>query len=398
MQVSILQENLNKGLSITSRIISSKTILPILNNILISTEEGKLKLTATNLETGINIWLPAKKEKTGKFTVPAKDITEFISSLPAGKIELKKRQEKLQLVSGSYKAVFNGMSAAEFPNVPSLKDKTISSKNLKKFKIDVKEFINIVNGICFAAAIDETRPILTGVRLSCIGKKIQFVATDGYRLSLKKIKLDKEVNIPTLIIPAKTLVEVAKIIKGEGELKKNKKLQITIIKEVKQIIFSFNNIEVVARLIEGEFPDFTKIIPEKGNTRVFIDRESFDKAVKSSSIFARRSANIIKLKILTEGQLSSKEKSSTIGAGQAKLKVMANAPEIGENEIQLEVKVNGKETNIAFNYRFLQDFISSFDDELFILELSGSLKPGLFKIEKDPSFFHIIMPVRLQED
>ena len=380
MQVSILQENLNKGFSITSRIISSKTILPILSNILISAEEGKLKLTATNLEIGINIWLPAKKEKAGKFTVPAKDITEFVSSLPAGKIELKKHQEKIQLISGAYKAVFNGMSAAEFPNVPSLKDKTISFKSLKKFEIDVKEFINIVNNVCFAAAIDETRLVLTGVRLKSVGKEIQFAATDGYRLSLKKIKLDKEINIPILIIPARALVEVARIIKGEGEIKEGKKLQIVIVKEAKQIIFSFNNIEVVARMIEGEFPDFTKIIPEKGNTKMVIDKESFNKAVKTSSIFARRSANIIKLKI--KG---------------SKLKVMANASEVGENEVELPVKVQGKEVQIAFNYRFLQDFVSSFDKELFVLETSGPLKPGLFKVEKDPSFLHIIMPVRLQE-
>jgi len=378
MKTSILQENLNKGFSITSRIINSKTTLPILNNILLSTEEGKLKLTATNLETGINIWLPAKKEKKGKFTVPAKDLTEFVSSLGAGKIQLEEKQEKLQMTSGVYKAVFNGMSAAEFPKVPSLRDKDLSSKKMKKFELDAKDFIKAVNHVCFSAAIDETRPVLTGVRLSSDKDKLQFVATDGYRLSLKKIKLEKKIDIPVLIIPAKTLMEIARIISGEGTVKK---LKIAIIKEAKQIIFSFNEIEVVARLIEGEFPDFTKIIPEKGESKIIIDKEDFDKAIKSSSIFARRSANIIKLKFENKS-----------------LKITANAPEVGKNEVELAVKFQGEKTQIAFNYRFLQDFAASFDKDVFTLEISGALKPGLFKAEKDDSFLHVIMPVRLQEE
>ena len=380
MQAIILQENLNKGLSVVSRIISSKTTLPILNNILISAEEGKLKLTATNLETGINLWLPAKKEKAGKLTIPAKDLTEFVSSLPAGKIKLKKQQERLQLISRSYKAVFNGASTVEFPKVPSLRDKVIPAKKLKKIELETGKFVKAIKHVCFSAATDETRPVLTGVRISCIGGDFQLVATDGYRLSVKTMKLRKKTDIPALIIPAKALIEVARIIGGEEGEEKEKKLKVAILEEGKQIIFSFNNIEVVARLIEGEFPDFTKIIPEKGETKIIIDKEDFNRAIKASSIFARRSANIIKLKVES-----------------SKLKVMANAPEVGKNEVELSVKFQGKETQIAFNCRFLQDFINSYDKETFVLELSGVLKPGLFRTEKDSSFLHIIMPVRLQE-
>jgi len=349
MKVSVLQENLNKGLSIASKVVSSKTNLPILTNILLIAEEGKLKLTATNLETGINVWLPAKKENEGRFTAPAKDLTEFIASLSPGKIELETKQEKLHVVLGKYKAIFNGMAAAEFPSVPSLKDKAFFSQIGKKFFIDTAKFVEAVNQVCFSAAIDETRPVLTGVRLDFSDRQLQLVATDGYRLSLKKIRLEKKINIPILIIPARALMEVVKIIEAEGGEKKEKRLQLAITKEKNQIIFSFNNAEVVARLIEGEFPEFGKIIPKKGENKVLVDKEEFSQAIRAASIFARRGANIIKLKIKNE-----------------KLKIMANAPEIGENEIDLSAKCEGKmQAQIAFNYRFLQDFLNNFNKKTF---------------------------------
>jgi DNA polymerase-3 subunit beta len=379
MKISILQENLNKGFSLVSRTIGAKTTLPILNNILITGEEGKLKLTTTNLETGINLWLPAKKEKEGKFTIPAKDITEFVASLPAGKISLEQKQEKLQIILGTYKAVFNGTSAAEFPEVPSLRDKKTSSKISKKFEIGRKKFVEMVNHVCFSAAIDETRPVLSGVRLSSNDKNLQLVATDGYRLSLKKIKLGAKTNISTLIIPARTLMEVMKVAEAEGEEGEGEKVQIAVVEEFNQVIFAFNNTEVVARLIEGEFPDFKKIIPEKGENKATIDKEEFSQAIRAASIFSRKSANIVRFEF-----------------SGSRLLIKANAPEVGENEISLAIKYQGKEMKIAFNYRFLQDYLNSLKQDAFSLEFSGPLKPGLFRAEKDPSFLHIIMPVRVQ--
>jgi len=384
MKVSILQENLNKGLSIVSRIINSKVTLPILGNILLTAEEGKLKLTATNLEVSINLWLPAKKEKEGKFTIPAKDLTEFVNALPADKVLLEEKQEKLQVVSGNYKAVFNGTSAAEFPHVPSLKDKKTSSNVGRKFELEVEEFVKAVNLVCFAAAQDETRPVLTGVRLSCLNNELQLVATDGYRLSLKRINLKEKLDIPTLIIPARALIEVIKAIEQreksacadrEGE----KKLQVAVTKQKNQVIFSYGNLEVIARLIEGEFPDFQKIIPEKGESKAVIDTEELIRAVRTASIFARKSANIVRLNF-----------------DKKMLTIQANAPEIGENEIKIPVEFEGEKTEIAFNFRFLQDFLSYLDKETLSVALSGALKPGLFRGIKDNSFLHIIMPVRLQ--
>lgn len=380
MKTFVLQENFNKGLNLISRVISSKPPLPILSNVLLSTEEGKLKLTATNLEIGINFWLPAKKIKSGKFTIPAKDLTEFVSSLPPGKINLEQKQERLTLVSGAYKATFNGMPATEFPEVPSLKGKKSKLKISKKFELEVKQFVRAVNAVGYAAAVDETRPVLTGIHLSSLDSRLQLVATDGYRLGLKKIKIGKKIDISTLIIPARALLEVVKIIEAEAEAEKDQGLQTAITEETKQTVFSYGNAEVVARLIEGEYPDFSKIIPEKGESEAVIDKEEFNKAIRAASIFARRSANIVKLAFSSSG-----------------LTVQANAPEIGENEIKLPIKYDGEKVEIAFNCRFLQDFLNSFDQDVFILGFSGSLKPGLFTGEKDASLLHVIMPVRLQE-
>ncbi|PIS08888.1 DNA polymerase III subunit beta [Candidatus Beckwithbacteria bacterium CG10_big_fil_rev_8_21_14_0_10_34_10] len=379
MKASILQENLQKGLNLTSRAINSRVNLPILGNILISTKEAKIKLTATNLEISINVFLPAKKERSGQFTIPAKDITEFVSSLPTGRVDLEEKKEKLELVSGSYRAIFNGMSAAEFPQVPSLVDGK-KEDVLKKTKIDTKSFIKAVNYVNFAAAQDENRPVLTGVRLSFEESNLQLVATDGYRLSLKKIKLEKKIDFPTLIIPARALGEVVRIITSNDSNGEDEKLVLSITKDKTQVIFSYADTEVIARLIEDKYPDFSKIIPDKGENMAIIDREEFYKAIKAASIFARKSANIVKFTFFNNN-----------------MTIEANAPEIGENEIKIGIRYKGDKEQIAFNYRFIQDFLSNFDQESLSLEISGPLKPGLFKGEKDNSFLHVIMPVRLQD-
>ncbi len=376
MKVIILQENLTKGLNIVSRVIGGKTNLPILENILISAkEEGKLKLTATNLETSINIFLPAKIEKKGDFALPAKDINEFIASLPAETITLEKDKEKLKVSLGKHKATFNGVSTTDFPQVLSL----ANMKKPVKFSLGAKTFVQALKKVCFSAAVDETRPVLTGVRLGFTNDGLQMVATDGYRLSLKKIKLKNKIEkIPVLIIPARALMELEKIIDFKEE--EEEKIDLAITQDNNQILISFKNIEILSRLIEGEFPDFNKIVPEKGETKVVVDTQEFNQAIKAASVFARRSANIIKLQIKND-----------------KLTISANAPEIGGNEVELDVKQEGKEVKIAFNFRFLQEFLNTIEKDSFYLELTGSLRPALFKEQDGLSGLHVIMPVRLQE-
>jgi len=378
MKATVLQENLDWGFSIVSRIADSNTNLPILANILLEIQEGKIKLTATDLETGINVWVPAKKGKEGKFTVPGKDLTDFVSSLPSKVLEIEKKKEKIKVSTEGYNAVFNGLAAAEFPKVPNLRDGKKTEIN-KKFKLDALKFVKAVKKVCFAAAVDETRPVLTGVRIKIDNKKMQMVATDGFRLSLEEISLEEEIEAPVLIVPARTLMEMVRIIESEG-VEEDDYLKAALTKEDNQIIFAFNNVELAARLIEGDFPEFQKIIPEKGESKAVVSKDELEKAVRSASIFARKSSNIIKLEFSKDF-----------------LEIKANSPEVGKNKVRISSELKGEEKKIAFNYRFLADFLKNVQGDEVFIELSDPLKPGLFKMEEKTSFIHIIMPVRLQE-
>jgi len=373
MKVQILQENLNKGLTIASRSISSKAQLPILGNVLIKTDKNRLQISATNLETGITLWLGAKVEEEGEITIPAKVFSEVIASLPAGKIDLSEKENILNLSSDGYKASFNGISASEFPKLP-----TYSSDNL--ISLPSEKILEAINQVAFAAATDEGRPVLTGVLFKLQGKELSLVATDGYRLSLKTVELENTVKEElSLLLPAKTLLEVGRII-GE-ESGETKIIQMGFTKDQNQVVFVFPESTLFSRVIEGEFPDYTKIIPQGATTKAQIDKESFNKAVKVVSIFARDSSNIIKLKL-----------------AKNLLEMSANSPQVGENINSIEQKLEGEESEIAFNFRFLLGFLSAISSPEVSLETTGPLNPGVFKGVGDNSFLHIIMPVRLQTE
>ena len=374
MKVQILQENLNKGLTIASRTISTKTQLPILANVLLKTDQNRLQISATNLETGVILWLGAKIEKEGEITIPAKILTEVISSLPTGKIDLELKENSLNISSDGYQASFNGIPASEFPKLP-----TFSSENL--FSFPSGQLLEAINQVAFAAATDEGRPVLTGVLFILEGKMLSLVATDGYRLSIKTLPLQTPVKEKvSLLLPAKALMEVARIIadvKGGEE----KVFQMGLTKEKNQVVFVFPELALFSRVIEGEFPDYEKIIPQGTKTKIILDREGFSQVVKVVSIFARDSANIIKFKI-----------------GNNSLEMSANSPQVGENKSLLEAKLEGEEGEIAFNYRFLQNLLAAISSQEVSFEMFGSLNPGIFKPVGDNSFLHIIMPVRLQTE
>lgn len=385
MKLSVLQENLAKGLGIVSRSVSTKAQLPALSNILLATDKGRLKLSATNLETGINYWLGAKIEKEGTISIPAKILTEFVSSLPSEKIELEIKDNSLNLICSSYSANFVGLPASEFPSVPTLKDK-------ETFSFPSGELLKSISQVAFAAASDEGRPVLTGVLFQIKEDNLVLVATDGYRLSFKQMGKAKGVLAVKefkkgLIIPSRTLSEVGKILSDQEQ---EKGIGLAITPSSNQIIFSTIEAEIVSRLIEGSFPEFEKIIPEKGTTKVILEKGEFIRAVRTASIFARESANIVKFKI-------SAKSGSASGGQNSKFKISANAPQVGENLIELEVKQDGENNNIAFNSRYLLDFLNSLDSEQVSFEMTTPLNPGVFRPVGDSSYLHIIMPVRVQE-
>ena len=374
MKVSILQENLTKGLNIVNRFILPRAQLPILNNVLIKTEQGRLKLSATNLETGINLWLGVKIEKEGEICVPAKNLTEYISLIPPQKIDLEVEKNLLKITSETYQANFITLSASEFPVIPTLKKKP-------EISLINKDLALAISQVAFAAAQDEGRPILTGILFKVKKEKLILVATDGFRLSIKEIsglksgeesKLQKD-----LIIPARALIEVGKMMTEGGE---QNNLGLTITPENNQIIFSTPEVEIISRLIEGKFPDFEKIVPQKSQIQIIIETEALLQAVRAASIFAREASNIIKFEI--KG---------------LKLEVSSNNPQMGENKITLEVKNEGEGGKIAFNSRYLLDFLNSVKSDLVSFEMTTSLNPGIFKPANDKSYLHVIMPIRIQE-
>lgn len=375
MKLSVLQENLARGLTTTSRSVASRAQLPVLSNILLATDQGRLKLSATNLETGINYWLGAKIEKEGAISIPAKVLAEFIASLPAEKVELEAKENNLLINCGSYQAEFNGLAATEFPKIPSVKgrpDLSFASASL----------VQAINQVAFAAAQDEGRPVLTGVLLMIKGQNLILVATDGYRLSLKKIPSTKGIAESKelkkgLIIPSRTLIELARTM---GETEQEKNIGLTITKEANQAIFSTPDTEIVSRLIEGKYPDYERIIPGKGKTSLTIDVAELTRGVRVAAIFAREAANVVRFQIDKKG-----------------LEITANTAQVGRNIARLEAKVTGPSGKIAFNSRYLLDLLSVVEGEQINLEITGSLNPGIFTSIGDKSYLHIIMPVRVQE-
>jgi DNA polymerase-3 subunit beta len=374
MKLSLLQENLNIALSSVSRFVALKAQLPILSNILFTTDSGRLKLSATNLELGINYWLGAKISDEGSFTIPAKEITEFVSYLPTGKLDLELNpQSLLEVSSAKAQSTFTTIPSADFPVLPPLNDQT-------SLEIDLNVLSDTISQVAFAAATDDSRPVLTAVLCRFTPDSLSLVATDGFRLSLKEIKLVNPITLPkgqdnlAFLIPSRSLMEVAKLAKS------TKKLKFGLSADAHQLIFVLEDLELVSRLIEGDYPDYQRIIPESFTTKVHLDKTEFSQAVKIASVFARESANVVKLSV----------KSSSVD-------VSANATQIGQNKATVDARVEGEPLEIAFNYKFISDFLASCKGNEVVVELNEPLTPGLFHDEVDPHFTHIIMPVRIQD-
>lgn len=367
MIASILQENLLRSLNKAGRIVPIKPQLPIIQNVLITTDTGRLKIVATNLETTEIIFIGAKVEKEGGICVPSRLLSEFVSTLPQSTVHLEAKEGSLTVRCDGFRAVLPGTPATEFPPVSEAVKKT-------EFTVEKEDVLAAAALVIFSAATDEGRPILTGVRIIEENGEATLAATDGYRLSVKRLSLKTKEPL-RLIVPARALGEV---IKASAEDKVIKTISVTRQGEG-QVSFVIGDTEIRTRLIDGEYPDFEKIIPTKHNTRVLLDKKTLEKAVKSAAIFARDNANIVRFHI--ENQT---------------MTISANTPQIGEDQIDVEAKVDGEGGDMAFNSRFLLEFLSSFPEDELLFEMTGSLNPGVFRPVKDESYTHIIMPVRVQ--
>ncbi len=362
MKVTLTQENLSKALNIVSRIASSRTTLPILNNILIKTEDGKLVLAATNLEVAIIEKIPAKIDRDGIFTAPSKLITEFITNLPKTNVEIEYNNNKITITAGNYRSVVNTMAADEFPALPEPKTSTF-------IKIPTSTFKKAVNGTALVASSDTTRPILTGVYVHTFNNKLYMAATDGYRLAEKEISpLDKEVSA---IVPASTLNDVVRIITDDTE-------EVIVNFSDDHISFVVGDATITSRLIDGNFINYRQLIPSKTDVVATLDHGEFVRITKISELFARESAGSITLKVSSD--------TST-------LSIHSITSELGENDSEAEATVKGDGV-ITLNSKFLLDALNQIDGDNVKFQFSGKLAPALLTTDGDDTYKHIIMPVK----
>jgi DNA polymerase III subunit beta len=370
MKITILQQDLLPALQAVSRSVSAKNDLPVLANILLQTESGKLKLAATNLEVGVIKLINAKILEDGEITIPAKNLLELVATLSGEEIELEARGEQLSISTKKFSGVLNGISATEFPTIPVASENSISLPS-KVLRTSVSE-------ISFAAAVDEGRPVLTGILTEVSNKNLQFVATDGFRLAYKKTKLEDNVdtNLKTLI-PKKTLEEVVRLI-TEDLKEADEKVEISTAENQNQMVFKIGQTYLSSRLIEGQFPAWEKIVPQKFETRVVLEKQDVIKAVKLASVFARSDANIVKIETMENGLIFRSE-----------------AKELGTQETTVDAQVEGGKINIAFNSKFLQDAINACSSSQIVIEFSGNLSPALIKPIGEEGLEYIVMPIRL---
>ncbi len=377
MKVTCLQENLAKGLGIVTRAVSPRNVLPVLGNVLLATEEGRLKLAATNLEIGITYWVGTKVEDEGSITVPARTLLDFVNTLPNEKIHLTldTRRQSLNLKCESFTSDIKGVDAQEFPVLPS----AAMGEGLSLNVVDLREMITQTT---IAAATDDTRPVLTGVLVRLEGDQLTLAAADGFRLSMRNSKLSAPVRESvSVIIPARALSELARLVGDQDEM-----VWMVLPSGRGQAVFRLKDAELSSSLIDGTFPDFQPIIPRSFNTRAVVSTAQFLKACKAADIFARQASHSARITI-------------TPGAESlpGKLQVNATAAETGAGETVIDATVEGPAIEIAFNVKYLVDVLTVVNTPNVALETTGPASPGVIRPVGRDDFIHVIMPMHSRE-
>lgn len=371
MKLVCLQENLRSALILAERIIGKNITLPILNNILLKTEKGFLKISSTNLELGLNIWVPAKVEKEGEVTVRAKLFVDYINNLPNSKVNIEAKDNKINIKCDSFKALFLGIETKEFPIIPAIKER---SKFLEIKSSVLKEAVEqVINTVSFS----DNRIDLTGVFFNVKKSIIKVVATDTVRLAEKTIKeiinnkLADEKTETKFILPHRSAQELLRNIENKEKVR--------IYLNEGQVFFETEDTTMVSRLIEGEYVDYEQIIPKSFKVKLHLNKKDFLDAIKITSLFSSK-INDIKLKT---------DKKS------GKIEISAKDFELGETKSDIEGRIEGEDVEIAFNHRYLTDGLNNLKDEEIIFELNDETHPGFLKAKKYEDYFYIIMPLKI---
>ena len=375
MKVTVLQENLAHGLSIVSRAVSPRSTLPVLANVLIATDEGRLRLSATNLELGITCWIGAKVEEEGSTTVPARTFADLVGQLPDPQVSLSldARTQTLNIRSGASTNDVKCIDAQEFPPMP-----VPDFENA--IQINIADFKEMIQQVAFAASNDEARPVLMGVLVNVDKDTVTMAAADGFRLSVRKATLSTSVS-PAIsaIIPARALLELARIASDGDEM-----VQMVLPKGRGQVVFRVKDAELVSQLIDGTFPDYQQIIPRSYKSRTLVSTASLLKACKQAEIFAREGSNVVRLNIKNSGELQPGE-----------VEISAHSEETGSNETIVEATVDGVPLLIAFNVKFLREVLEVVKTPNVAIETSAANAPGVVRPVGDEFFQHVIMPMHL---
>ncbi len=364
MKIICLQENLKSGLNIAQNIIGRNLSLPILNNLLLETEKGRLKISSTNLEIGINTWVSCKVEKEGAITCPAKILTGFIGGLPNKKVELEAKANVLTIKCENYKASLKGLPADDFPIIPKIKEPALAEIKSHVFR----EGLSRVAGM---ASLSESRPEIAGVLMKPDKNDLKLVATDSFRLAQKLIfEVNKKAEfVQPLIIPQRTAQELIRILaEEEGDLK--------ICLGSNQILFDTGEAQLISRLIDGQYPDYQQIIPGSFAIQVTVEREEILNVIRIAGLF------------------SSKINDVKFSLQDGKLEILSQDPDLGENKTELPAEIKGKNVQVNFNYRYLLEGLSNIGTKQIFLGLNSESTPAIIKPVGDDTYLYLIMPIK----
>lgn len=374
MKAIVTQQHLAHGLGIVSRAVSPRSTLPVLANVLVATDEGRLRLSATNLELGITCWIPAQIQEEGSVTVPARTLVDLVGTFPPDNIALSldTRTQTINLVCNASVHDIKGIDAQDFPPmpVPDLSE---------GIELNLADFKEMIQQVTFAASMDEARPVLQGVKMEVTEDLITLAATDGFRISVRKQPLANPIKQNfSIIIPARAMSELARIA-GDSD----KSVTMIVPQGRGQVIFHLKDTELVSQLIDGNFPDFRAIVPRSFKTRTSVSTPAFLKACKQAEIIAREGNNVIRLDI--------KPGETDLG----KVEISAQTEETGKSDIEVEATIEGSGLLIAFNVKFLREVLDVVRAPNVALETNTNTSPSVIRPVGDENFVHVIMPMHL---
>ena len=374
MRVSCLQENLSRGLGVVGRAVPTRATLPITGNVLLATDQGRLKLVATNLEIALTCWIGAKVDEEGAITIPARLLSDFVNSLPMEKVELTLSGRTLQVKCARFEARISGLDAGDFPPIPKVTDGVAT-------KLEAAALRQAIGQVVFAAATEDTRPVLTGVNQELEGDTLTLAAADGFRLAVHKLTLPAPVPGRTVaIIPSRALGELSRLISDQEE-----PVEMVLNPQKGQVRFTLKNTEMVSQLIQGTFPNYQQLIPQSFASRAVVNTDEFLRATRTAAIFARDGSGIVRVVVTAGGEL-----------GVGKLTISARAEEIGENVGEIDAQVGGEGGKIAFNSKYLGDVLGVTGTEKVALETTSPSSPGVLRPVGVENYIHVVMPMFVQ--